>query len=65
MLPFDMTIPATVPQRLEIPEGLMNYTVYLFIYLFIYSNSFIQVVPSLRNILHVKIPYPKMNFPLT
>jgi hypothetical protein len=28
MLPFCMTIPATVPQRSEIPEGLMNYPVY-------------------------------------
>jgi hypothetical protein len=27
MLPFGVTIPATVPQRLEIPEGLMNYPV--------------------------------------
>ena len=27
MLPFGVTIPATVPQRSEIPEGLMNYTV--------------------------------------
>jgi hypothetical protein len=27
MLPFSMTIPATVPQRSEIPEGLMNYPV--------------------------------------
>ena len=27
MLPFDVTIPATVPQRSEIPEGLMNYPV--------------------------------------
>jgi Ni,Fe-hydrogenase III small subunit len=25
MLPFDVTIPATVPQRSEIQEGLMNY----------------------------------------
>jgi hypothetical protein len=25
MLPFGVTIPATVPQRPEIPEGLMNY----------------------------------------
>jgi len=25
MLPFSVTIPATVPQRSEIPEGLMNY----------------------------------------
>jgi len=29
MLPFGMTIPATVPQRSEIPEELTNYPVYL------------------------------------
>jgi hypothetical protein len=28
MLPFGMTIPATVPQGSEIPEGLMNNPVY-------------------------------------
>jgi hypothetical protein len=28
MLPFGVTIPATVPQGLEIPEGLMNNPVY-------------------------------------
>ena len=27
MLPFGVTIPATVPQRSEIPEGIMNYSV--------------------------------------
>jgi len=27
MLPFGVTIPATVPQRSEISEGLMNYHV--------------------------------------
>jgi hypothetical protein len=27
MLPFGVTIPATVPPRSEIPEGLMNYPV--------------------------------------
>jgi hypothetical protein len=27
MLPFGVTIPATVPQRSEIPEELMNYPV--------------------------------------
>jgi hypothetical protein len=27
MLPFGVTIPATVPQRLKIPVGLMNYPV--------------------------------------
>jgi hypothetical protein len=25
MLPFGVTVPVTVPQRSEIPEGLMNY----------------------------------------
>jgi hypothetical protein len=29
MLPFGVTIPVTVPQRSEIPEGLMNYPVYI------------------------------------
>jgi hypothetical protein len=29
MLCFGMTIPATVPQRSEIPEGLMNYPAYI------------------------------------
>ena len=29
MLPFGVTIPVTVPQRSEIPEGLMNYPVFL------------------------------------
>ena len=29
MLPFGVTIPNTAPQRSEIPEGLMNYPVYL------------------------------------
>jgi hypothetical protein len=28
MLPFGVTIPATVPQGSEIPEGLMNIPVY-------------------------------------
>ena len=28
MLPFGLTIPATVPQRSEIPDGLMNYSVF-------------------------------------
>ena len=31
MLPFGVTIPATVTQRSEIPEGLMNYPVYLYV----------------------------------
>jgi hypothetical protein len=28
MLPFGVTIPGTIKQRSEIPEGLMNYHVY-------------------------------------
>jgi hypothetical protein len=28
MLPFGVTIPATVPQKSEIPEGLKNYPVF-------------------------------------
>jgi len=31
MLPFGVTIPGTVPQGSEIPEGLMNNTVYTYI----------------------------------
>jgi len=31
MLHFDVTIPATVMQRSEIPEGLMNYPVFYLI----------------------------------
>ena len=50
MLPFGVTIPATVPQRSEIPEGLMNYPVLNYILLlihgnylcFLYSSTFIK-----------------------
>jgi len=31
MLPFGVTIPATVPQESEIPEGLMNNPVFVYI----------------------------------
>ena len=37
MLSFGVGIPATVPQRSEIPEGLMNYPVYIYIYIYIYN----------------------------
>jgi hypothetical protein len=33
MLPFGVTIPATVPQGSEIPEGIMNNPVYIYIYI--------------------------------
>jgi hypothetical protein len=36
MLPFGVTIPATVPQGSEIPEGLINNPVYIYIYIYIY-----------------------------
>ena len=34
--PFGVTIPATVPQGSEIPEGLMNNPVYIYIYIYMY-----------------------------
>jgi hypothetical protein len=40
MLPFGVTIPASVPQRSEIPEGLMNYpVVYGFIFVSFGSSA--------------------------
>jgi len=43
MLPFVVTIQATVPQKSEIPEGLMNYPVFIqclyhFLYRFLYAS---------------------------
>jgi hypothetical protein len=35
MIPFGVTIPASVPQSSETPEGLMNYPVHNFIYIYI------------------------------
>jgi hypothetical protein len=32
MLPIGVTIPATLPQRSEIPEGLTNYPVFIYLY---------------------------------
>jgi hypothetical protein len=43
MLPFGVTIPATVPQGSEIPEGLINNPV------FIFGDVFIQII-----ILHIE-----------
>jgi len=41
MLPFGVTIPATVPQSSEIPEGLINYPVYVekFLILLVHEAS--------------------------
>jgi hypothetical protein len=38
MLPFGVTIPATVLQRSEIPEGLMNYPLFLSL---LFSHHFV------------------------
>ena len=43
MLLFGVTIPATVPQGSEIPEGLMNNPVYIYIYLYLFIYLFIYV----------------------
>jgi hypothetical protein len=50
MLPFGVTIPATVPQGSDIPEGLMNYPVFSY-----YITAYIQHNGdvSLKNLLHV------------
>jgi hypothetical protein len=43
MLPFGVTIPATVPQGSEIPEGLMNNPVYMLFFVLPQLNK-IKVV---------------------
>ena len=45
MLPFGVTIPATVPQGLEIPEGLMNNPVY-YIYIYVYTQQYSTIVSN-------------------
>jgi hypothetical protein len=42
-LPFGVTIPVTVPQRSEIPEGLMNYPVYMGVCVYIYIYIYIYI----------------------
>ena len=46
MLPFGVTIPATVPQRSEIPEGLKNNPVYVYVCIYIYTHTVTQVVTT-------------------
>jgi len=41
MHPFGVTIPATVPQGSEIPEGLMNNPVCILVYIYIYIYIYI------------------------
>ena len=54
MLPFGVTIPATVPQRSEIPEGLTNYPAYKLSYLSAPSAAafFIKYTPLYKLFLH-------------
>jgi hypothetical protein len=44
MLPFGVTIPATVPQGSEIPEGLMNNPVYSEARMEIYAENKSKVI---------------------
>jgi hypothetical protein len=59
MLPFGVTIPATVPQRSEIPEGLMNYPVLINTYV----SLFLSIIPikliNLISRLNIFIAYVK------
>ena len=48
MLPFGVTIPATVPQGSEIPEGLMNNHVYVVQLNDLYSPNIVGVIKSRR-----------------
>jgi hypothetical protein len=41
MFPFGVTIPVTVPQRSEIPEGLLNYPVFIALLVLNKKNSFL------------------------
>ena len=48
MLPFGVTIPATVPQGSEIPEGLMNNPVYIYTYTYPMSGHGLLIIEALR-----------------
>ena len=41
MLPFSVIIPATVPQRSEIPAGLINYPVYVCVCVCVFLCAFV------------------------
>ena len=59
MLPFGVTIPATVPQSSEIPEGLMNYVVYGYSLicspqsLFLFHNNTISYIKQITQPSHL------------
>ena len=58
MLPFGVTIPATVPQGSEIPERLMNKPVCVYIYIYILlrnSPNWAQTASLLGFINHIHL----------
>ena len=55
MLPFGVTIPATVPQRSEIPEGLMNYPVYIYIYINLSLSCFTSTYRSIKSVCVINV----------
>jgi len=63
MLPFGVTIPATVPQGSEIPEGLMNNPVYIKI-----LNDITSAPTSVQHTRHTKtglLNYISSNYHVT
>ena len=64
MLPFGVTIPATVPQRSEIPEGLMNYPVLPFTYPTPISFFFFNLLTFTFtcNYLHIRYSHRPVSF---
>jgi hypothetical protein len=70
MLPFAVTIPATVLQRLEIPEGLMTYPVHIFQYILEETDAIVNEVPEpVRFVLayptiYTHFPHPTPTFVL-
>jgi hypothetical protein len=47
MLPFGVTIPTTVPQMSEFPEGLLNYPVY-FLCVLLDLTSFLLLLKAVK-----------------
>jgi hypothetical protein len=57
MLPFDVTIPATVPQRSDIPEGLMNYPVYFFLFFLLLGTFGIDFLSAAIHVSKTTVSY--------
>jgi hypothetical protein len=56
MLPFGVTVPATVPQRSEFQEGLMNYPVFISLFFdhFYFILSYLTTLTTAQIIQHGK-----------